>query len=183
MTHNNYKSIFGWVCGTYNYYTRENINNKNILKYETDLNNILDILNNKREESKKELIKIFEKKHLNSPNNFISLPINNNIIKKRIFTMNLSESSDERSSYKNTMNLLERSRVDKELFSGERSSYENTEINKFNKKEGSKKKLEENNKNSLVKHNSKKKRTLEEINKLINPNIKEKKVFYPNILP
>ena len=48
--------------------------------------------------------------------------------------MNLSESlrvdkelfSGERSSYKNTMNLSERLRVDKELFSGERSSYENT---------------------------------------------------------
>jgi hypothetical protein len=48
--------------------------------------------------------------------------------------MNLSERlrvdkelfSGERSSYKNTMNLSERLRVDKELFSGERSSYENT---------------------------------------------------------
>ena len=52
--------------------------------------------------------------------------------------MNLSERlcvdkelfSGERSSYENTMNLSERLCVDKELFSGERSSYENTILSK-----------------------------------------------------
>jgi len=51
-------------------------------------------------------------------------------------TMNLSERSrvvkelfsGEQSSYENTMNLSERSRVVKELFSGEQSSYENTKL-------------------------------------------------------
>jgi hypothetical protein len=52
--------------------------------------------------------------------------------------MNLSERSrvdkelfsGELCSCENTMNLSERSRVDKELFSGERSYYENTERNR-----------------------------------------------------
>jgi hypothetical protein len=80
MLNNEYKKVYGWVYGSYNYY-----NGLNVLvnsNYDDIINRELDELNEKRKDAIKDIERISEEQYLVSKNNFFRLPLNNSIINR-----------------------------------------------------------------------------------------------------